>query len=185
MSGLVIDHELVEKKLAAADLDQSGAEVHGVLCGLLCTGRDDALELWFDELFHEAPQGDLLIQECRQTLHRLYAETQQAIEGPGLGFTPLLPDERKPIQLRASAVSHWCQGFLYGVGLSGVAPKRQLSEHTREALQDFSDITRMDLAALKEDDEEEEEALMQLTEFLWVAAMLVYDDLVADTTARS
>lgn len=185
MPGSGIDHELVEKKLASADLESSGAEVHGALCGLLCAGREDALELWFAELFHEAADGDLLIEECRQTLRRLYDETKQAIEGPGLGFSPLLPAEQTPLQQRAAAISDWCQGFLYGVGLSGISQQQQLSGHTREALQDFSDITRMDLVTLDEDDEENEEALMQLREFLWVAAMLVYDDLVDDVTARS
>ena len=180
-----VEHERVERQLASADLEPTASEVHGVLCGLLCAGRADAREIWFSELFDQSDQQDLLVSECQQILSRLFAETREAIDGPGLGFQPLLPDDARPIGVRARAVCDWSQGFLYGIGLAGVSAERQLSDHTREALQDFSDITRMDVTALSGDDEEHEDDLMQITEFLWVAAMLVHDDLVPDETARS
>lgn len=180
-----IEYERVARQLASADLESSASEVHGVVCGLLCAGRTDALELWFSELFEGSDSQDPLVAECQQVLSRLHAETREAIEGPGLGFRPLLPDDGKPIRLRAEAVRDWSQGFLYGIGLAGVSPERELSDHTREALQDFSDITRLDTEGLTDDDEEDEDDLMQVTEFLWVAAMMVHDDMVHDETARS
>ncbi len=179
-----VEHERVARQLASADLELSASEVHGVLCGLLCAGRQDALELWFAELFEGSDPDDPLVAECQQVLSQLHGETREAIEGPGLGFQPLLPDDERPIRERAEAVRDWSQGFLYGVGVAGVSPERELSDHTREALQDFSDITRMEIEGLT-DDEEDEDDLMQVTEFLWVAAMMVYDDLVHDETARS
>ena len=185
MSQSVVDHEQVERRLAAADVEIGGAEVHGVVCGLLCAGKADARELWFAELFSSDAEEDLLQRECKEVLDRLYSQTREAITGPGLGFTPLLPDDDKPIRTRAAAVCEWCQGFLYGIGLAGIAPEQELSEHTREALKDFGEITRMDLDGLEEGDEEAEDALMQVTEFIWVAAMMVYDDLVPDPTARA
>ena len=188
MSGAALENERVERRLAAADLEVSGAEVHGMLCGLLCAGKPEARDIWFSELYQgdEGGEGDdLLLRECRQTLDQLHDETLEAITGPGLGFTPLLPDDEKPLMLRASAVRDWSQGFLYGIGLAGIAPERELSEHTREALRDFSEITRMDLETLDEAAEEVEDDLMQISEFLWVAAMMVHDDLVPDPTERT
>jgi yecA family protein len=188
MSGPVVEHERVERQLASADLEMSGAEIHGVMCGLLCAGHQDAGEVWLNELFAGRDDDDLLVNECRQLLSLLYGETREAIEGPGLGFSPLLPEDDKPLPVRAAAVRDWSEGFLYGIGLAGVALEEALSEHTQEALQAFSEITRLDLDALtdEEDDEEEsEDALMQVSEFLWVAAMMVHDDLVPDETARS
>ena len=52
---------------------------------------------------------------------------------------------RAEARVRAEAVSGWAQGFLYGVGLAGVSPERDLSEETREALADISEVTRLDL----------------------------------------
>jgi len=46
------------------------------------------------------------------------------------------------------------------------------------------DLETLDQAG-EEADEEAEDALMQVSEFLWVAAMMVYDDLVPDPTERT
>lgn len=184
MSDMPLNYEHVERQLASADVELSGAEVHGILCGLLCSGHEDAQVCWSGELLSGQDEGDLLLTECRNTLDQMYRETSIAIDGPGLGFTVFLPDDEKPVQQRGQAVSNWCQGFLYGVGLSGIDPEAQLSEETREALNDFSEISRLDVDAL-EDDDEEDDALIEITEFLWVAAMLVHSDLVNDPTERS
>ena len=177
MSDPLLEHEEVERRLASADLEISGAEVHGLLCGLLCSTATDARQIWFDELFIQAESGDLLLVECQHTLHRLYQQTLASMRDTGMGFALLLPDDEKPIRLRARGVRDWCIGFLYGLGLTGAAEESELSQSTREALADFSEITRMNVDALDDSDEEEEEALMQVSEFLRVAAMLVYDDL--------
>lgn len=179
----MLNHERIERQLASADLETSAAEVHGMLCGLLCCGCADAISLWFAELFQQSDAADLLVQECQRALRQLFDETRQAIEGPGLGFSPLLPDDQEPITERAKAVCNWSAGFLYGIGLAGVSPQRMLSESTREALKDFTEITRMDWQS--PDGEEDEEALMEVSEFLWVGAMLVHDDLVPNETAKS
>lgn len=160
--------------MARAALPLGAAEAHGLLCGLLCSRHEDAQKRWLDELLEETSDGDLLVVECRGALDRLYRQTRSEIEDPGLGFRPLLPEDSQPLQQRAKALSEWCQGFLYGLGLCGLDQDR-LSEATREALQDLSQITRMDVNSLEES-EQDEEALMEVSEFVWVAAMLLFQD---------
>jgi uncharacterized protein YgfB (UPF0149 family) len=184
MSEKPLNYERVERQMASADIELGAAEVHGVLCGLACAGHGDVKGAWFGELFLGGNDGDLLVQECRDSMERLYTGTMDAIHGPGLGFAPFLPEDEKPIRIRARAVSDWCQGFLYGAGLAGLAPESQLSSETQEALKDFAEITRMDTDAL-DDSEEDEDALTEVIEFLWVAAMLVHSELVKDPTERS
>jgi uncharacterized protein YgfB (UPF0149 family) len=171
----MLDHERIERQLASADLEQSGAAVHGMLCGLLCGGRPDALELWLADLLREADDSDLLVQECRGALCGLHQQTRQAMQEPGLGFSLLLPDDEKPLAVRGKAVCEWSEGFLYGLGLAGVSKQQTLSAETSEALKDCSEITRMEWTTL--DGEDDEEALMEVSEFLWVAAMLVHEEL--------
>jgi yecA family protein len=167
----------LQRLLASADLESEAAEVHGILCGLLCGGAQDARSTWLEELFSETPPGDLLVDECREALSRLYEETLSELDGPGLGFSLLLPEEDAPAQSRAEAVRAWSQGFLYGVGLSGVSPERGLSEEAREALHDIAEVTRLDLDQVSESDQDED-SLMEITEFLWVAAMLIREEQV-------
>ncbi len=60
----------------------------------------------------------------------------------------------------------------------------QFSAETQDALNSLTEITRMDLDQLNPG-EEDEEALMEVTEFIWVAAMLVHSEMVVDETERS
>lgn len=179
-----LEYERVERQMAAVDIESSGAEVHGILCGLICSGGKDAQSRWFAELFTEAQAGDLLVRECADSLKLLHDETLAAVKGPGLGFTPFLPEEQKPLRQRAQAVADWCQGFLYGIGVAGLSSGYPFSTETQEALNALTEITRMDLDSL-DGGEENEESLMELTEFIWVAAMLVHAEMVADETERS
>lgn len=179
-----LNYERMERQLAAADIGSSGAEVQGILCGLICVGRDDAEARWFAELIDEARVGDLLVRECAGSLKILHDETRQAIIGPGLGFTPFLPDDAQALTLRASAITDWCQGFLYGVGVAELPSGHLFSEETQDALNTLTEITRMDVAHLP-GAEEDEEALMEITEFIRVAAMLVHAERMADASERS
>ena len=167
--------------LSDSTLSPSPSEAHGILCGLICAGHPQAEPVWLADVGPEAPQGDLLAQastrECRADLDTLAKRTRAEIEGPGLGFSPLLPPDEAPLRERALAVYDWCRGFLYALGLAGVG-EPDLSEQTREVFRDFADITRLDLEDLDEG-EDNEDALTEIVEFLWVAAMLVYEERVA------
>ena len=167
--------------LSASALSPSPAEVHGILCGLICAGHPQAEATWLAEVGPEAAQGDLLAQgaarECRADLGTLAKRTRADIEGPGLGFSPLLPPDEEPLRERALAVYDWCRGFLYALGLAGIG-ESDLSDQTREVFRDFADITRLDLDDLDEG-EDNEDALTEVVEFVWVAAMLVYEERVA------
>ncbi len=83
MSDSSLDYERVERQMASADIESSGAEVHGILCGLLCAGRADARARWFGELFTEAQATDLLVRECADSLNVLHDETLAAVQVRG------------------------------------------------------------------------------------------------------
>jgi uncharacterized protein YgfB (UPF0149 family) len=172
--------------LSDGPLSASPAEVHGILCGLICAGHPRAEAVWLAEVEPVASEGDLLAQastkECRRQLDALARRTRDDIEGPGLGFVPLLPPDDDPLRARAEAVYDWCRGFLYALGVAGIG-EQDLSEQTREVFRDFGNITRMDLNGL-DDGEDNEDALMEVTEFIWVAAMLVYEERVAAMEAN-
>lgn len=178
MSDRRVEYEEVEQRLCSMEMETTAAEVHGLLCGLLSGGSKPVDQFWFAELFAEMDEDDLLRQECRQTLQRLYDQTLAAMSDSGMAFVLFLPSDEKPLRQRASGVRDWCIGYLYGLGLTKGVDDAKLSSGCRESLADISEITRMNTDVLG-DDEEEEEALMQVTEFLRVAAMLVHDELTA------
>ena len=167
-------HETLQQRLESAGLDTDGSELHGILCGLLCAGVRDPEAAWLAEVFEDGvdPQ-DLLVQECRQELGRLFAVTLEQLAGGGMAFSLLLPNDDRPLQERAGSVSRWCQGFLYGTGLAGRDDEEARSEEAAEALVDIAEIARMDVVHIGAD-EAEEASLFEIVEYLRVAAMLLW-----------
>ena len=171
-----LDHETLQRRLDSAGIDMDGAELHGMLCGLVCGGEPRAESVWLDEILADgADPQDLLVQECRQSLRTLFRDTRALLDGEGLGFSLLLPDDERPARERAASVSRWCQGFLYGIGVAGGPARRALPEEAGEALKDIAEISKMDVAGVA-DGEAEEEALAEIVEFLRVAVMLLWEE---------
>ena len=99
-------------------------------------------------------------------------ETRQAIDDAEFSFSAFLPDDETSIVIRGRAIADWCQGFMYGLGLVG----EQLTGDASDALKSLDEISQMDVSAL-EGSEDEEFALVEVIEFLWVAAMLIQSEI--------
>jgi uncharacterized protein YgfB (UPF0149 family) len=166
------------RQLAAADVDASPAEVHGTVVGLLCAGLEDAYARWERELLENGGEGNVLVEECRRSLRALHDVTAAALDDADMGLAPLLPDDDRPLAERATALRDWCGGVLYGLGLSGIAPDQALSAEGREALRDFTELTRLDAEHVA-DGEGEEGALTEIVEFVRVAVLLIREDVRA------
>jgi uncharacterized protein YgfB (UPF0149 family) len=176
-----IDDDRLARCLAAGALCATPGEAHGILCGLMCGGAADPEATWLHQLLPESEANDLLIEEAREALAALARLTREELEASEFGLTLRLPDETRPLAERAMALYDWVRGFLYAWGTldhSGAEP----SAETQEILRDFTDVTRMDLERL-DDDEENEEALTEVSEFIRVAAMLMYQERVVARAA--
>ncbi|MFC1602087.1 UPF0149 family protein [Pseudomonadota bacterium] len=171
------DFEMIERQLGAAKVDLSPAEVQGLLCGLLCHTKGDARGKWINELLDEGlPSASLT--KLQTVLDKIYSQTIEAMNDQEFGFQPLLPHDKCSVTERSQALSTWCQGFLYGFGLSTNKVEKGLSDLSQEALKDLTEITRMDTDLVEESDENEA-AFIELEEFLRVVVMTIYDDLAA------
>jgi len=169
------DFESLEYQLNAANVTLSPAEAQGLLCGLLCHSGKDVRAHWISELLEEECI-DSSLEKLQASLGKLYIETSAAMQDQEFSFNPLLPDDKRPISERGQGLCDWCQGFLYGIGLSGKKLEKALSELGREGLKDLTEVTRMDINALDASNENEE-AFMELAEFLRVAVLTIYSDL--------
>ncbi len=172
-----VDYEYMGQCLADVGVDAGASGAHGLLCGLICAGEKDIQRRLSREWFASLPEGDSAVAECRSAVDELILAVHAVIDGKDFGFPLLLPDEDSPLQQRAAAVRDWCEGFLYGVGLVEVKGDDGLPCQVKEALNDLAEISRMDIDGIA-GDEEEEAALTEVTEFVWVAAMLVHDELL-------
>jgi uncharacterized protein YgfB (UPF0149 family) len=176
------DDDRLARYLAAGALCATPSEAHGILCGLMCGGDADPESTWLQQLLPAPEAGDVQIDEGREALSELARLTREELEASELGLTLFLPDDTRPLAERAMALYDWVRGFLYAWGTLEPADA-QPSAETNEILRDFTDVTRMDLDRL-DDDEQNEEAFTEVSEFIRVAAMTIYQDRVV-ARARS
>ncbi|BCX88552.1 conserved hypothetical protein [Methylomarinovum tepidoasis] len=152
--------------LAAAGHPCSAAEAHGLWSGLLCgdvnTPADRAIAALDDEPAVEAGVAG--------RLRPLFVATRKALEDDSLRFQPLLPDDETPLPDRAQALAQWCQGFLYGLGLSR---RQSWPAQIQEILRDFQAIAQLNPDA---EGEEDERAFAELVEYLRVGAQLIFTE---------
>jgi uncharacterized protein YgfB (UPF0149 family) len=169
------DFEYIERQLDAAKVDLSPAEAQGLLCGLQCHLKEDVRGRWVNELLDEGLPPAAL-KKLQAALDELYSETCEVMRDQDFGFAPMLPDDKRSITERSQALCSWCQGFLYGLGLSAKNVEKKLSDLGQEALKDLTEITRLEFDSIEEGDESDV-AFIELEEFLRVVVLTIYEDL--------
>ncbi len=169
----LVGHDEIDALIMRLALGTEASELHGSLCGYLAGGGSlhgssvlAALQL--DGEATDPKAEDLAL------LDRLVRQIQHELADPELGFEPSLPEDDRPLAERAEAMVDWCRGFLGGFGLAGTAAHAQLSDEAQEILRDLGTIaaSSFDFG----DESEDEDALVEVQEFVRVAAMLLHTE---------
>jgi len=154
----MLDFDSVQRALQNLGATAEAAEAHGILCALLLDRSP--LPLWLGQILDDLPdKGDALAAERLALLEELYAETREQLDNDELDFELLLPADVEDFGLRLQGLASWCQGFLFGLGVSGLASGERLDDEARECLSDLLEISK-----LSDDDESSDEAEMQFAE---------------------
>ena len=152
-------------------------ELNGALCGLICAHPEKEenpvtiLTPLIDELELDARARASLLVEVETVANQLTVELRDGT----FAIESALDDEDSRISERAGALVAWCSGFLHGLALAEQPRVSRLSDEAREVLKDFSEFSKMSVAIVPSEDAESD--LMELTEYVRVGAMLLYEEL--------
>ncbi|MEA5446570.1 UPF0149 family protein [Gammaproteobacteria bacterium AB-CW1] len=154
------------------------AESHGTLCGLLAAAPEaDWQEQWLRLSLNSEGQGAVsLPASVRPVLDALYDATQAEMVDLQMRFEPLLPDDDHGIAERARCLGLWCQGFLFGFSTARPGSHEGLPPQVREVLDDLGRLAQVE-PPQGEGSDEDEAALLEIVEYIRVAAQLVHDEL--------
>jgi uncharacterized protein YgfB (UPF0149 family) len=170
----MLDFDSVQTALQDLGATVDAAESHGTLCALLLDNA--VLATWFGHTLDELPdKGNVLAAEQLGVLEQLYQLTREQLSDGDLSLELLLPDESDDFGLRLLGLSSWCQGFLYGIGVAGVASDDRLDDEGRECLSDLLEISK-----LRHDEESSDEAELQfaeIVEHVRMATLLLHETL--------
>lgn len=171
MSNL-IPYAALSGVLQRCGFPQDAAEYHGALCGALCARAPAAIDPT-SVLERDAELDDA---DAVASLTSLRDDEAARLADATGGFTPLLPDDERPLSLRAGAFGSWCEGFLFGLASSAGLQLNKVSAELREVLDDLTQFTKVSHDAVN-DAEMEEEAYAELVEYLRVGVQLVFVEL--------
>ena len=175
-SGRIIMSQLYFPSLdagkATGDGPASAAELQGALCGLLCLDSQANRITWYKSLFEDIqPDEDEILD-----LTALFDQTMQGLNSLDFDLQLELPDDDAPISSRLTALSDWCQGLIFGLGVSGLTEDTELSSACQEYIADVVRIGQISDSELEENDDEDTN-FEELVEYLRMGLFLLYGDL--------
>ena len=168
------DFDAVQDALAALGATADAAETHGTLCALLLAAAP--LDTWLGHTLEQTPaMADVLAQERLGVLQALYLETRSQLDEGDLGLALLLPADDADFGLRLQALASWCQGFLYGLGVTRLVEQEGLDEDVREGLSDLLEISKLDVD--EDGDDEAEQQFANIVEHVRLVTLMLNESL--------
>jgi len=176
-----LDFHFINDQLLNMGAVHSASELQGYLCGLISGGRRFVADEWlilgleFMDLTDIQPKEQL--DDLQKELFAdIYNQTLTQLDDSQCLFTPMLPTESSSIERRIDELGCWCQGFLHGVGASGLQGENTMTSESAEALRDLAQISQV---AIDEEanDEENETHWTELVEYVRAAVMIFYTDI--------
>jgi len=175
-------YRIVAEELAGAGLPMGLAELHGSLCGVMCSGGVAASRAWLQQCLDDCGQVREQMERPRAALAELELDTWRTLTGSEMSFAPLLPDDDEALEQRLQALAAWCRGFVTGLGLGGLqltGDDQRDSDELNEIVGDFIEISRVTLESHDAQDEIEADfSLTELTEYVRVCVQIVYEELL-------
>ncbi len=175
----VIDQNEFEIVLRNAGSSWSAAQAHGLLCSRLAVMGEEGGADWLGHVLQDADSTNDTHSECLMLMDDMFEETYRQLNERQSEFSPLLPDDTEPSATVTAALAEWCVGFLHGL-VSDVKADDLKQKLAAEPLSDIiKDMLEMTRASVDDDVNEDinDEALMELIEYLRIAAQLVFEEL--------
>lgn len=149
------------------------SELHGFFTGLLCFKKDIVPVDWHFQLGEESEPSEenkravVVFQKLLETMEHQLKETD-------FEFTLLLPPDEMDLKQRLQALQNWCQGFLYGVGLS----KNRHQEFKIIEQEFINDVVTFSRGLLSDcvETEENENAYLEVVEYLRAGVFNLYEE---------
>lgn len=175
------DYDQFSSVLTQANSTLSPAEAHGTLCGLLCLSSQPNIDLWYSFILDQrkAQTTPFPASQLEADLQELREQTEADFSPSSGGIALMLPADDADLQVRLTALSEWCDGFMYGLGAGGLKDENKLPETSREFITDVREISRLDPES---DDEQAEHYYMELVEYLRVGVLLFREEVLASAT---
>jgi hypothetical protein len=175
----------LEGLLFEVDATLGAIESHGVLCGMLCAQGATEAAQWMLHVLGEQEGSSKTLQQAGKKLLQIHQMSVEQMNDSDAEFELMLPDDDEPLEARIEALGSWCQGFVYGLAVGGIKEDTELPEDSKELIKDIIEISRAgyvvdeeaEMAVMEDEDEEDEVAFMEVSEYVRMGILLIYEEL--------
>lgn len=151
----------------------SPAELHGLIVGQVAAGRRYEAASLAKFCSEQIDLAELSQPTTSSNLTLLYNEALKQLESSNFELELLLPDDEHSLNQRAEQLGLWVTGFIAGFGLAVTDKAAKLSSEAQESIGDLVQIAQIDAS---EEAEEDEGLLMEVEEYVRMAAMLLFTE---------
>lgn len=149
-----------QQQLSRLHVDSDVPEVHGQLCGLLCTCKAEKAKVhWFSTVLENLKSQPGLLSEnaeqsraALQELDEMFTSTREQLNSEDFAFELFLDPSPHVVVDRMTDLAAWCNGFVYGFGIGVGEQKATLPEDTAELIEDFQTIAAYEVSDEEADD---------------------------------
>jgi len=186
-----MNYSQFQQQLESLQVDTGATEIHGQLCGLLCTSREEiAKGRWFATVLEDFKSRPGALTDnaaasaaALQELDELFVETCNQLSSEDFGFSLFVsPSSTAPFD-RMGELAEWCNGFIFGFGLGAGEVSAELPTDTAELIKDFTEISRFqsddDILQEDHDIDQDENDVMEIEEFIRVGVLLINEEMQA------
>jgi len=175
----------LEDLLFNVDAALGATESHGALCGMLCAQGATEASQWMLCVLGKHEESSKMLQLTGKKLLQIHQIAVAQMNDTDADFELMLPDDDEPLEMRVEALGAWCQGFVYGLAIGGIKEDTALPEDSKELIKDILEISRAgyvadneaELATDEEGSEEDEVAFMEVSEYVRMGILLIYEEL--------
>jgi len=168
-------YHALQQLLDKIETNASPAAVHGLWCGRIAAGDQLRDQEWWDYTLQVVGVQTVVGANMQIAFEAVANFAEANLQQENFSFEPWLPADSSNCDLRVTALSDWCRGFIEG--LTSVLGHDLLDKppEVTEMLQDLLAIGEVDSEV--SGNEEDEKHLLELTEFVKVAALNLYHEL--------
>lgn len=165
-STLIQSYDRWSAALDEAFVMASAAELHGLVSGLLSGGLSAQSQDFLAVLYDFLNDGQALPQALKTDVQQLISNTAQSLQSGEYDFALLLPNDDDALIERLEAMVEWTQAFLVGFAVQQT-DLSLLSADIREAVEQLTEVTKLDIATNDDSSaEENEEAYFMVLEHI-------------------
>ncbi|MAA95254.1 MULTISPECIES: UPF0149 family protein [unclassified Arsukibacterium] len=153
---LIQTYDRWSSELEQAHVMASAAELHGLLAGMLCAGVKADAKALLPVLYDFLNDGQALPSALEKQVQQLVDATADSLNKNDFSFTVLLPSDDDALFERLEALVEWSQAFLVGFAVQQT-DLSLVSEDVREALDQLTEVTRVDIHTVTDGSKHENE----------------------------